>query len=91
LEVHALLIRDEEPIEINQVYLDKQAAVFSTVDRDLSKILEQFKQEPLKDEPHGLGKPIPGRTYLGHADLNVETWLGIKKGTDPPPTGRSKL
>lgn len=74
-----MLIRAETPIEINRAFLDKQAAVFSTADRDLSNVLEQFKKEPLKNEPRGLGKPITGRTYLGHADLNVEKWLGIEE------------
>jgi len=79
-----LLIRAETPIAINRAFLDKQFAVFSTVDRDLSKVLEHFKKEPLKDEPPGLRKPIPGRTYLGHADLNVEKWVGIES-----PSGES--
>jgi hypothetical protein len=81
-EVHALLIRAETPIEINGSYLDKQVTLFSTVDNDLSKVLEQFKKEPLKEEPRGIGKPIAGRIYLGHADLNVEKWLGIESQTN---------
>jgi len=80
-ELHALLIRAETPTEINRAYLDKQVALFSTVDNDLSKVLEQFKNEPLQQEPQGLGKPIAGRMYLGHADLNVEKWLGIENPT----------
>jgi hypothetical protein len=76
-DIHALLIRDSKPIEINKGFLQKHAAAFSAVDRDLSQVLEQLRKEPLKEQPRGVGKLIPGRTFLGHSDLNVETWLGV--------------
>jgi hypothetical protein len=69
-----LLIRAETPTEINRAFLDKQVALFSTVDNDLSKVLEQFKKEPLEEEPRGLGKPIAGRMYLGHAQCGEVAW-----------------
>jgi hypothetical protein len=80
-QIHALLIRGEEPIELSQSYLEQQIKLFSTVDAELSRIREEFAKEPLKIAPDGLGKAIPGRVFLGHAELNVEKWFGV----DGPP------
>ena len=54
-EVHALLIRAETPIEIDRAFLDKQAAVFSAVDRDLSKFLSSSRRNRSKTNRKGLG------------------------------------
>jgi hypothetical protein len=78
-QVHALLIRGEEPIELSRSYLEQQFTLFSMVDAELSKIREEFTKDPLKTAPGGLGKVIPGRVFLGHADLNVGKWFGIDR------------
>ncbi len=72
-ELHALLIRGETPITLNQSFFEKYKKLFSSVSSELDTILQQLREKHSVVEPEET--PRGWRIFIGHAELNIENWM----------------